>query len=304
MRYWIRSHRQTILKVLGSLIALGALLFLLEQQSWDEVLGAARQITWLRFFSTIGLMVLSRLFIVMRWHILLRSGGVKISIKQTTSLSFTGLFASNFLPTTIGGDIIRVGGTIQLGYNRARCAASVVVDRLIGMFGMAMVLPFGLVALGQWYSESPTLLSGALPFNKWIQRATHILKRLLESMRLWLKEPVALLLALLFSWGHMICLFSSLFIIAHGVGESITFWELAWIWSLAYFITLLPISINGYGMQELSLTYLLSSVGAMTLANSLVVAILIRVLFIIASLPGAIFLPGILTKINDKSNTL
>ena len=98
--------------MLGSLLALGALFSLFEQQSWDEVLNAARQITWLRFFSIIGLMVLSRLFTVMRWHILLQSGGVKISIQQTTSISFTGLFASNFLPTTIGGDIVRVGGTI------------------------------------------------------------------------------------------------------------------------------------------------------------------------------------------------
>ena len=301
---WIRAHRQAILKTTGSLLALGSLFFLFQQQSWDEVLDAARQITWSRFLAAASLLMLSRLFTAARWHILLRSGGVDISVKQTTSITFTGLFASNFLPTTIGGDIVRVGGTIQLGYDRAICAASVVVDRLVGMFGMAMLLPFGLFSLGQWYSESSALLAGALPFVKSRQRITHIIKRLLEALRLWLKEPRALFTALLFTWGHMICLFSSLLVIASGLGESISFWQLAVIWSLAYFITLLPISINGYGMQELSLTYLLSSVGGMTLANSLVVAILIRVVFILASLPGAIFLPSILTNMNKKPSAL
>ena len=302
MSSWIRTHKQTIIKVLGSLLALGALFSLFEQQSWDEVLDATLKITWLRFLSAAGLLMLSRLFTVARWHTLLRSGGVDISIKQTTSITFTGLFASNFLPTTIGGDIVRVGGLIQLGYSRAVCTASIVVDRLIGMFGMAMLLPFGALSLGQWYSETPTLLSATLPFAKRRKWFTHIIKRLFESLQLWLKEPLGLFFALLFTWGHMICLFSSLLIIASGLGESVTFWELATIWSLAYFVTLLPISINGYGMQELSLTYLLSNIGGVTLANSLVIAILIRVLFIIASLPGAIFLPTLLTTMKKKEN--
>ena len=302
MSSWIRANKQTIIKMLGSFLALGALFSLFEQQSWDEVLDATRKITWLRFSFAAGLLMLSRLFTVARWHTLLRAGGVDISIKQTTSITFTGLFASNFLPTTIGGDIVRIGGLIQLGYSRAVSTASIVVDRLIGMFGMAMLLPFGVLSLGQWYSETPTLLSGVLPFAKGRKWITHIIKRLFESLRLWLKKPLSLLFALLFTWGHMICLFSSLKLIASGLGESVTFWDLAIIWSLAYFVTLLPISINGYGMQELSLTYLLSNIGGATLANSLVIAILIRVLFIIASLPGAIFLPTLLTTMKKKEN--
>ena len=299
----IRAHQQTIIKVAGSLLALGSLFFLFQQQSWDGVLNAARQITWLRFSSAAGLLLLSRLFTVARWHILLRSGGIDIRIVQTTSITFTGLFASNFLPTTIGGDIVRVGSTIQLGYNRTVCAASIVVDRLVGMLGMAMMLPSGLFLLGEWYSKSPALLVGIFPLDKWRQRIAYIAKQIFDALRLWLKKPLALLLALLLSWGHMISLFLSLFVISNGLGESISFWQLAGIWSLAYFITLLPISINGYGMQELSLTYLLSNVGGMTLDNSLIVAILIRVIFIIASLPGAFFLPNVLSQLNKKQSS-
>lgn len=62
-------------------------------------------------------------------------------------LMFTGNFSSNFLPTTIGGDVVRLGGAMQMGYDRAICLASLVVDRLIGMAGMALALPLGLIPL-------------------------------------------------------------------------------------------------------------------------------------------------------------
>lgn len=304
MKNWFLKHRQTILKTTGSLLAFGSLFFLARQQSWDEVLGAARQIAWSRFGIAAGLLMASRLFTVVRWHVLLRYGGVDIRFQETASLTFTGLFASNFLPTTIGGDIVRVGGAFQLGYDRAVCAASVVVDRLVGMLGMVMVLPWGLFSFSQWYAISSNPSLGVFSFGKLWQRTKYVFSRLLETIQLWFRKPQGLVLALFFSWGHMVCLFLSLLVIANGLGESISFFEMAGIWSLSYFITLLPVSINGYGMQELSLTYLLSNLGNMTLANSLVVAILIRIIFVLASLPGAIYLPTILSSIAKQRKTL
>jgi hypothetical protein len=69
---------------------------------------------------------------------------------------------------------------------------------------------------------------------------------------------------------------------------------IAGLWSLTYFVTQIPVSINGYGVQELSLSFLLNRVGGMGAAESLTAAVLIRAVFIMASLPGAIYLPRIL----------
>ena len=52
-----------------------------------------------------------------------------------------------FLPSTIGGDVVRYLGGIQLDNQKIKCAGSLIMDRLVGMFGMALVLPFGLVYL-------------------------------------------------------------------------------------------------------------------------------------------------------------
>ena len=301
MNNWIQNNRQQIFKVLGSLMALGSLFFLLEQQSWGDILDAVKQVSWQRFLLVFGLIMISRFFVVGRWYILLRSSGIEMGFGQSARITFTGLFASNFLPSTVGGDLVRIGGTIQLGHDRAISTASVLVDRLVGMLGMTMLAPLGLLSLFQWYSTHPELGRSAISIPAVFQKILNAFKKFIKALQIWIKKPLSLFGSLLLTWGHMLCLFTALQIMSIGLGEYIPFWELAGIWSLAYFITLIPISVNGYGLQELSIAYLLSNIGGFSLASSLAIALLIRIVFIIASLPGAFFLSSILASIrSDK----
>jgi uncharacterized membrane protein YbhN (UPF0104 family) len=102
----------------------------------------------------------------------------------------------------------------------------------------------------------------------------------------------------------MLCLFLSIYLFLDDLGTHVSFWMIAGLWSLTYFITLLPISINGYGLQELSFTYLFSTVAGVTPAMSLTVSVLIRAYFVISSLPGAFFLPSALSAMTEKQKSL
>ena len=117
----------------------------MREEGWDEVVRAFKQISWERIVWALGLVLISRLFVATRWYVLLRSGDVRISVADAAALTFTGLFANNFLPTTIGGDVVRLAGAMRLGYDRAVCLASIAADRLIGMLGMVFTLPLGLI---------------------------------------------------------------------------------------------------------------------------------------------------------------
>lgn len=301
MSVWLRDNRQQIFKVLGSLLALGSLFFLLKQQSWDEILDAVQQISWQRFALALGLLFVSRFFTVGRWYVLLRSAGINMPFGKASAITFTGLFASNFLPSTVGGDLVRIGGTIQQGYDRAIGTASVLLDRLVGMAGMTMMAPVGLWYFWGWYTVHPGALWGAVAMPGFVDKIWRSLKKFFDAFQIWWKKPGSLLGSLLLTWGHMFCLFGALKLMSDGLGETISYWELAGLWSLAYFITLIPISVNGYGLQELSLTYLLSNVGGVALTHSVVIAFLIRLIFIIASLPGAFYLSSFLPSVKaDK----
>ncbi|MFN2182986.1 MAG: YbhN family protein, partial [Anaerolineae bacterium] len=261
------------------------------------VVGALHQISWQRLAWAIGLVLLSRVFVASRWYVLLRSGDVPMSVGEAVALTFTGLFSNNFLPTTIGGDVVRLAGAMRLGYDRAICLASIAADRLIGMLGMIFILPLGVLptleAIGQGATQSVAL--GAL-----FSRALGFARRTLQTFSIWLGKPLALLAALGCTWGHMLCTFLTMYILIESLGGHVGFWLIAGLWSLSYFVTLVPISINGYGVQELSLTFLFSTVAGLTTATSLTLALLIRALYVGVSLIGAFYMPGILASVERR----
>lgn len=297
------------LRLGGTVIALTMLLFLLSEQGWDEILLAMKKITIWQFALALALQLLSRLAVCARWHVLLRGAGLPVSFGQTTRLTFAGLFATNFLPTTIGGDVVRLAGAVQLRFDSATSAASLVVDRLVGMAGMAMALLLGLPAFQAALRESGT---GGLPApilavagvsgrvhlqaetRKLLERLINFFGRMLKSIKLWVSQPSSLLQALGFTWLHMLCLFASLWLLLFGMEEPVSFWLIAGMWSAVYFITLLPVSINAYGLQELSMAFIFTRIAGVSASSALSLAILIRTLFMLASLPGAAFVPGIM----------
>jgi uncharacterized membrane protein YbhN (UPF0104 family) len=300
MRSWLAANRKLLLRLLGTILAIVLLVVLVREEGWDEVLAAVRNMSWQNIGAALVLVFISRLFVAGRWFILLRSGDVKISIGDAAALTFTGLFSNNFLPTTIGGDVVRLAGAMRLGYDRAVCLASIAADRLVGMFGMLFTLPLGLIPTLQ------TLGTGAAKALFWsslIARGTGFVRRTLQTFSIWFGRPFALLGALGCTWGHMLCTFLTMYILIQSTGNHVNLSLIAGLWSLAYFVTLVPISINGYGVQELTLTFLFSHVAALSTAASLTVAVLIRALYIAVSLIGAFFLPGVLASVDKGPAT-
>jgi hypothetical protein len=295
-----------LIRLFGTLLALVLLFYLLSQQGWSEIAAAFNKIPFWRLALAMGLMFVSRLAVSGRWYVLLRSGGVDVSLGQALRVTFAGLFATNFLPTTVGGDVIRLAGALQLRCDAAISAASLIVDRLIGMAGMAMVLPFGLPsflqsrgAVSRWHLQDPYLMASyAAPLGKlwhtaW-EKGLRLVRKVLTALSLWLKQPRALVTALVFTWVHMLCLFLILLTLFTGMDQSISFWLVGGLYSLVYFVTLMPFSINGYGIQEISMTLIFSTVGGVSMESGLTAALLFRTIMMLASLPGALFVPDLL----------
>ncbi|GAB1471012.1 lysylphosphatidylglycerol synthase transmembrane domain-containing protein [Chloroflexota bacterium] len=293
---WLRENRQTVIRGLGSFLALALLIVLIQEEGDGELFSALRRVSSLYFLAALAALLLSRLFAVARWHILLTSAGVDVPFSRSAMLTFTGNFSSNFLPTTIGGDVVRLGGAMQLGYDRPICLASLVADRLIGMAGMALALPLGLIpafSLSNGVSQSI-----ALP--AFFQKGMDFTKRTFESLSIWLKKPGTLFGSLLYTLGNQIFIYIAIYLLLLGIDHKVSFWLVAGMYTLTYFVTLVPISINGLGVQELSMTFLLIQLGGLTSSESATIALLTRLLFVLASLPGAFFLPSILAAINEK----
>lgn len=295
---WLRENRQTVIRGLGSILALALLIVLIQEEGDGQLFSALRRVSIGYFLAAVVALTISRLFAAARWHILLKSAGVDISFIRSVMLTFTGNFSSNFLPTTIGGDVVRLAGAMQLGYDRAVCVASLVADRLIGLAGMSIALPLGLVpvfSLGNGVTQS-------VAFSALIQKGVDFAKRTFESFSIWLKKPLALSGSLLATFGNMVFIYLSVYLLLLGIDHHVSYWLVAGLYTLTYFVTLVPISINGLGVQELSMTFLLTQLGGLSSSESATVALLTRAMFIITSMPGAFFLPSILAAMNEKKS--
>jgi hypothetical protein len=296
MAAWWGKHRKQVLRLGGTVLAIVLLALLMRDNSWGEIVSAFRSVKTSDLLWVALLFLISRVATTLRWHVLLRSGGMNMRLKDSLALTFTGLFASNFLPTTIGGDVVRLAGVMQMGFDRAISLASIAADRLIGMLGMAMLLPSGIYfSWGLLQVDPKTLFS-----TSFLQRPLAFVKKTLSVFGIWFKRPDSLLLSLLFTWIHMLCLFGSIYIFFDDLGTPVSFWMIASLWCLTYFVTLLPISINGYGLQELSFTFFMSNVAGIPQTVSLSVAVLLRAYFILSSLPGAFFLPSIMSAMGEQ----
>jgi uncharacterized membrane protein YbhN (UPF0104 family) len=298
MTHWFSENRTLLLRLFGTVAAIVLIVLLIRQEGWSEIVDSLREIPPGSFFLALASLLISRVFVIARWHVLLQSGGVKIPFSRTAELTLMGLFASNFLPTTVGGDVVRLAGVMQMGYDRAVSLASIAADRLVGLAGMLFAVPFGLPPAWESLQQILTFHPTALMVS--LQRPIRFARRTLQTFSIWFHQPKALFTSLLCTWGNMIFIFLAIYLLVEGLGNHVSFWLIAGLYSLSYLVTLIPISINGFGLQELSVTYLFLHVGGLSAAASLSLAVLIRIIWMLASLPGAVFLSSILLAISQQ----
>lgn len=293
------QKRTQLLRWAGTIGTLILLLILIQRQGWVDIRNAFAQVSLKRFLVCLGLIMVSRFAVAGRWYSLLRYIS-SISVCQSVRLTFAGLFATNFLPTTVGGDVVRLAGANKLKVDLAAAAASLIVDRLVGLFGMALVLPFGAKQLIVWLSSSSVLQgdvywSGALPwFTRLWAKGVDLVRRVYRAVLLWSRHPNSLYLSLGLTFIHMLCFFGTITLLLDGMGEHLSIGMVGGLWSFVYFVTLIPISINGYGVQEISMAFIFTEVGGISFESGLAISVLFRTLLMLASVPGVIFLPGII----------
>ena len=289
-----KNYIHIIIRWGGTLLSIGVMIYLLSKVGWGEAWQTIRQLTAWRIAFVLVLVFVSRFATFGRWYMLLKDQTPTLSLTETLKLTFAGLFASNVLPTTIGGDVLRLAGAVRLGLSTSLAAASLVVDRLVGMTGMALMVPFSLPGLSAYlHSRSLSAPAGSMAFP-FFSRVKRGFKKVLDDLRFWSKHPLILIKALGFTFIHQVAIYLIIRILIEGMGETLGFWQIAGIWSLTYFITLLPISINGLGLQEVTITNLYTLFGGLSPATSIALALILRLVWLIGSLPGAFFIGEVL----------
>lgn len=296
-----KSNRSPV-RTIGTVVSIALLLFLMYRHGWAEIARAARGMDCWRIALAFALVMMSRIATTARWQMVLRGLDVRIPFSRTLSLTFAGIFIGNFLPTTVGGDIARLAGVVNTKRDLPRCAASLVLDRVVGLLGMLVMAPFGLHALSTAGTGSrmglffPLLLpiAGSLKLLRVLGCIRKSTADVIGALAQVIRRPGCLLGAMVFTWLHMLCLFASITVLLAGMGQDVSLLLVAGLWSLVYLVALLPISINGYGVQELTATYIFTQAADVSPAAAVALAIFVRTLTLVATFPGVVCVPALL----------
>jgi hypothetical protein len=100
-----------------------------------------------------------------RWKIILKNYDVPIQIKRLSGFYFIGLFFNNFLPTSIGGDIVRIYKVIGDTENRTAAFASVILERIIGIAATLFLAITSLYYISHFFSDSRILYTSIILFS-------------------------------------------------------------------------------------------------------------------------------------------
>jgi len=304
----------TFLKILAST---ALLLWLFATIDWTQFARTLRAIPSQLLATGLLVAFFGQLLCAWRLQVLLHVQSVDVRYRFSIRLTLLGLFAGNFLPSTIGGDALKIVLLARQGYGTAVSTLSVAADRILGLAAFALLLPTVLAAphiVGLQHLEQSAQIAGLavvtgflaiaglvfflLKFSKSrmtasmrLGRFANVISTVTSTLRRWTKRPADLLFAMALSLAATLAGIVSVWIQAHPIGLSLSLIDFMAVYALVYFAALVPISLNGVGVQEMAFVYLLPRVGA-TPEQAMALALIARFFLVAISLPGAAFMLG------------
>jgi uncharacterized protein (TIRG00374 family) len=110
--------------------------------------------------ATAGLLAFTLFCQFSRWFLLVRGVDLPFTYRNALRLGLVGYFYSMFLPGSIGGDLVKAYFIAkEQTSRRAVAVATVVIDRLFGLFGLLLLA--AAVGGGFWIADDPMIAANA-----------------------------------------------------------------------------------------------------------------------------------------------
>jgi uncharacterized membrane protein YbhN (UPF0104 family) len=286
-----RAWMVTALRWLAALAVFGVLLHFLPVK---PLRAALAQVPPIRFAIILFFYLCAHTIGIFKWRMVVNAAGARLNASTSAQCYLGGLFGTLFLPSIIGGDVVRLAVGLRRSPQPAAVLAGNVVDRCLDVAAQATLVLLGLVLLpGSLPNEfagvaRKVLLIGAGTgamvvlllvvlwkplFGGRSLRFRRRLARLRHAFRAVRQRPQAVgfgwLLGVMIQ-GSFIFL-NALLAISCGLVLPIRVWLFAW--PLAKLAALLPLTQGGMGIREAVLVALLLPFGAassLTLAAGLI----------------------------------
>jgi uncharacterized membrane protein YbhN (UPF0104 family) len=307
------SSRRLLITLVKAGVSLALLAFLFSRVDAPRLWHLARSasVPWLA--TALGLYYLMICVSAWRWGVLLVAQGLRFPLRRLTSSFFVATFFNNFLPSNIGGDVVRIADTAPAAGSRTRAATVVLIDRGMGLLGLALIAAIGATLTERFHPidlgpVSPPLLwlgfavatALAAPallnpegFTRLLSplRVLHAewidvrLARLTDSLSRFRETPAALASCFAGAIVVQAILVAFYLAVARSMRIPVGFAELALVVPISFIVQMLPISMNGFGVREATFAFYFTRFG-LPLESGLLVSFVGAAVIMLFSLSG------------------
>ena len=316
------KHLSLVLRII---VASAAILLAFRGQDWSELGKILAQMNLWFFACALGIFAFSQVIVGLRWWLLLRAQSIFISLWAAVRLHYLGLFYNNFMPGSIGGDLIRAWYVTKHTDRKLEAALSVFVDRIIGLSCMVAIAVFcylffmrgqGLVTSSdqgsflasiahyKWYFLWLVLGLSVVVFvllllrpsrailgKGWSYVRLHgasVLEKVVKAIIIYFRKPVTLLAAVALTIFVQIMVITAFCILGMNLEIDISAKYYFVFFPITWVLGAVPVSIAGVGIIEGGLRELFTRFAGVAVEKIMALALCNRVVLMLTSLPGAV----------------
>lgn len=266
------------------------------------------------FLGCAALYTLGYLISTLRWQRLLLAEGIRLPLWRLTLVYFEAAFFNLFLPTLIGGDIVRGYTIYRITQGHDASIPSILVDRLSGF---AALVGIALIALGLASRQvrdpqvAVMILAVAVAFSAVIavllhdrmkERASGLLRivrltrfqaklqGMVEALQRYRGHRRALGQAIALSVLLQALIIVTYYLIGAGLNLGVPIAYFFLYVPLITFVAMLPVSVAGLGVREGGVVYFFAKVGVDTATALTMSLVWFSLTLVVSGLGGLAFL--------------
>jgi glycosyltransferase 2 family protein len=257
--------------------------------------------------TVLVLVAMDRCVMIWRWIILLRAAGQKVSTRSAIDIYLVSSFVGGVVPAA--ADVARAYSLRERTAQGSAAAASVAVDRVLGLLALVLMAIVGLIVTRQSQPQHTSLgiaiallafvlgAAALLWTDRWVRalvptashssRAGSQLLRLADAVAYYRDRPLALSWVAVLSGAVQVLRVLQAYVLGIGIGIDVPFTYYLLFMPIGLIALMLPISISGFGAPQGLIVWMLKPLGVPE-ADAFALSTLIVLSGIIANLPGAL----------------
>ena len=295
-----------LLVSLKAVISLSLLGYLFSKVDFQEVQDTLGRASYAYLFAAALVLLLQVVAGAVRWSMVIKTISSPVRLRVALHVLFIGSFFNQTLPSSIGGDAMRIWHIRHHGYPLRTAINSVLLDRLIALLALALFMLISYPFLNQFVANpllrmavavvALALIAGfamlyyfrKIPRRFYGWRITEEIRHISAEAHKVTRIPRRAIGIVALSMVIHAMTGLAIYEVARGLGLSIGLLECVVLTPPISLITVLPISMAGWGVREAGMVTALAFAGVAA-HDALIVSILLGLLLVLISIPGGVY---------------